>query len=106
MAEAVFTALDRRSLREDRADIVYTQIGSLAGPTAAVPSSLLRGRRIRIVGSGAGSISTAALLAELPGLMELIANGRIAVPYASYPLEKVGAAWRHAGPERAVIVPA
>ncbi|MFG3619540.1 hypothetical protein [Nocardia sp. NPDC047654] len=46
--------------------IDYAQIGSLAGTEAALPAALLRSRRIRIGGSGAGSVSKAAMIAELP----------------------------------------
>jgi hypothetical protein len=33
------------------------QIGSLAGTAASLPAALLRSRRIRITGSGVGSVS-------------------------------------------------
>ncbi|WP_255556027.1 quinone oxidoreductase family protein [Tessaracoccus palaemonis] len=105
VAELAFGALARRGLDEDSADITYTQIGGLAGPTAAVPASLLRSRRIRIVGSGAGSASTADLLKQLPGLLARIADGRIQVAYKSFSLADAAAAWAHRGPERAVLVP-
>jgi NADPH:quinone reductase-like Zn-dependent oxidoreductase len=54
-AETAFAALARRGLEEDTANIAYVQIGATAGPDAAVPAALLRSRRIRISGSGAGS---------------------------------------------------
>ncbi|MGH3421529.1 MAG: hypothetical protein ACRDOD_18295, partial [Streptosporangiaceae bacterium] len=41
-----------RGLREDTADIRYVQIGALAGAEAAVPSALLRSRKLTISGSG------------------------------------------------------
>ena len=67
-AEAAFRALGRHGLDEDSADIAYVQIGALAGPEAALPAALLRSRRIRVSGSGAGSASRAALIAEPPRL--------------------------------------
>ena len=54
VAETAFQALGRRGLSEDTADISYVQIGALAGAEAAVPSSLLRSRKLTISGSGAG----------------------------------------------------
>lgn len=105
VAEAAFAALGRSGLEEDDADISYVQIGSLAGLEAAVPAALLRSRRLKIVGSGAGSVSRERLMSELPRVMDRIADGTLTVPYAGFPLENVGEAWAHRGPERAVVVP-
>lgn len=105
VAEAAFAALGRRGLGDDDADISYVQIGSLGGATAALPSTLLRSRRIRISGNGAGSASTEQMLAELPRVMSLVADGTLEAPYAAYPLSRVGDAWTHTGRARAVVVP-
>jgi NADPH:quinone reductase-like Zn-dependent oxidoreductase len=87
------TALGRRGLGEDDADISYVQIGALAGPEAAVPSALLRSRHIRISGSGAGSSSIAVIRAEMPAYLGLIADGRVEVPVRTFPLPAVSDAW-------------
>jgi len=92
-AETTFTALARRGLEEDRANIAYVQIGAMAGPEASLPSSLLRSRRIRISGTGAGSASIADVLAQVPVYVQLIADGRIQVPTQIYPLSSIGEAW-------------
>ncbi|RNI19039.1 quinone oxidoreductase family protein [Flexivirga caeni] len=105
IAEAAFDALGRTGLAEDDADITYTQIGALAGPNAAVPSTLLRSRRIRIVGSGAGSATRETLATGLPEVIGLIGSGVLQVPHRAYPLSEVGRAWTHGGDERAVVVP-
>lgn len=106
-AESMFAALRRRGLAEDSADISYVQIGSLAGPDAAVPSTLLRSRRIRISGSGAGSASIAALIEQLPVYMGLIADGRVRVPVRMFSLPQVSDAWAaaHGSGTRVVVVP-
>jgi NADPH:quinone reductase-like Zn-dependent oxidoreductase len=107
-AEAAFQALGRRGLNEDHADISYVQIGSVAGPEASVPSTLLRSRKIRISGSGAGSASVAGIMAQIPVYMQLIADGRVDVPTRPFPLSAVADAWTAAsggsGP-RVVVVP-
>ena len=106
VAEAAFRALGRTGLSEDRADISYVQIGALAGPEAAVPSSLLRSRKLTISGSGAGSVPAAAIKAEIPRYIKLIADGSVQVPYRTFPLSEAGAAWTasaQAGP-RVVVV--
>jgi NADPH:quinone reductase-like Zn-dependent oxidoreductase len=105
VAEAAFAALARRSLDDDTADIAYVQIGSLGGATAAVPSALLRSRRLSIRGSGFGSVSTRDYLAEIPRVLDLMAAGRIVLPYTAYPLERIAGAWTHSGADRAVVVP-
>jgi NADPH:quinone reductase-like Zn-dependent oxidoreductase len=92
-AEAMFAALGGRGLGEDDADISYTQIGSLAGSEAALPASLLRSRHIRISGSGAGSVTVATIVAQLPGYMRLIADGDVRVPVRPFPLSRIADAW-------------
>ncbi|HYB88166.1 MAG TPA: zinc-binding alcohol dehydrogenase family protein [Streptosporangiaceae bacterium] len=106
-AEAMFRALGGHGLGEDRADIAYVQIGALAGPEASVPSSLLRSRRIKISGSGAGSASVAAIIDQLPVYMRLIADGRVHVPTRTFPLPRVADAWTAArgGGPRVVVTP-
>jgi NADPH:quinone reductase-like Zn-dependent oxidoreductase len=106
-AESAFRALGRRGLSEDKADIAYVQIGAMAGAEAAVPSSLLRSRRIRISGSGAGSASMAEMMRQLPAYIQQIADGVITVPARVIPLSLVTAAWAAAqdGGDRVVVVP-
>lgn len=93
VAESAFAALARRGLDQDRADIVYMEIGSMAGHEAAVPASLLRSRRIRIQGSGAGSANQAALMRQIPVFIEMIASGRLALPVRAFPLAQIADAW-------------
>lgn len=105
VAESAFAALGRRGLQDDDADISYVQIGAVAGADAQVPASLLRSRKITLSGSGAGSMSTADLMAQLPVLMGHLADGAIDVRYTAYPLERIGEAWTHGGRSRAVVTP-
>lgn len=103
VAESLFAALSRSGLEDDTADISYVQIGSLAGNAAALPSTLLRSRRITISGQGAGSSAMEELITKLPELMAMIADGSITVPYTAYPLERIADAWNHTGHTRAVV---
>jgi NADPH:quinone reductase-like Zn-dependent oxidoreductase len=93
VAETAFQALSRRGLAEDTADIAYVQIGALAGPEAAVPSALLRSRKLTISGSGAGSVPAAEIKAQIPLYLQLIADGSVQVPFRTFPLSDVAAAW-------------
>ncbi|HUQ58404.1 zinc-binding alcohol dehydrogenase family protein [Lentzea sp.] len=104
VAEAAFAVLGR-SGEDTEADTAYTQIGSLAGLEASLPADLLRSRRIRITGSGVGSVSPEEMLAEAPEVMARFADGSLQVPYTAFPLSRVGEAWAHTGRSRAVVVP-
>jgi NADPH:quinone reductase-like Zn-dependent oxidoreductase len=93
VAETAFHALGRRGFSEDAAAVKYVQIGALAGAEAAVPSALLRSRKITISGSGAGSVAAADIKAQIPAYIQLIADGSVQVPYRTFPLSDAGAAW-------------
>jgi len=104
-AELVWEALERRGMEEDDADILHVQIGTTAGPRAALPGSLLRSRRLVVRGSGAGSASMSEIMAQLPVFMENVAAGEAVAPVRVFPLSRVEEAWAYAGPDRAVVVP-
>jgi NADPH:quinone reductase-like Zn-dependent oxidoreductase len=107
VAETAFQALGRRGFSEDGASIKYVQIGALAGAEAAVPSALLRSRKLTISGSGAGSVPAAGIKAQIPAYIQLIADGSVQVPYRTFPLSDVSAAWTASaepGP-RVVLIP-
>lgn len=103
-AESAFVALETHALDEDRADIAYVQIGATAGSHASVPAAVLRSRKLRISGSGAGSASIADIFAQIPGYIELIANGAINVPVQVFPLERVNEGWNAAARGRPRVV--
>jgi NADPH:quinone reductase-like Zn-dependent oxidoreductase len=81
----------------DRAEparpLTWIEIGSVAGPTAAIPSAALRAARLQIVGSGQGSVSTQGILAELPELVQEIAKGTLEVAARPIPLTDVEQTW-------------
>jgi NADPH:quinone reductase-like Zn-dependent oxidoreductase len=106
-ADAAFVALGRRGLDEDRANIAYVQIGQIAGAHASLPASLLRSRRIRISGSGAGSAQIADVIAQLPAYMALIAERRVEVPTQIFQLSNIADAWDAStrSGNRVVVVP-
>jgi NADPH:quinone reductase-like Zn-dependent oxidoreductase len=107
VAEAAFRALASAKFGEDDSEIKYVQIGSLAGLEAAVPSALLRSRKVTISGSGAGSVSGADIRAQIPRYIDLIGGGSVDVPFRTFPLSDIGTAWTESaksGP-RVVVVP-
>lgn len=106
VAEAALAALHRRSLAEDTAAVSYVQIGDLAGSDAVIPAAVLRSRRIQLRGSGAGSLPAAAIAAEIPAYLDLLATGAVELSVAAFPLSDVAAAWTAPipGGTRAVLV--
>jgi NADPH:quinone reductase-like Zn-dependent oxidoreductase len=103
--QAIAALLTARADRSRPLD--WVQIGSVAGPDIQLPSAALRSTAMRLQGSGQGSVSPRAYLAELPSLVEEITAGTIAVQPNPVPLAAVEAAWarRDAPGERTVLVP-
>ena len=94
--------------RADRGQpLTWIQIGSVAGPTAAIPSAALRAARLQIVGSGQGSVSTREILAELPALAQEITGGSFVIDARPTSLTDVEQAWADAAgtTQRIVITP-
>jgi hypothetical protein len=71
----------------------WIEIGSIAGPTAAIPSAALRAARLQILGSGQGSEPTQDILAELPALAAAITTGTLRIDARAVPLSDVETAW-------------
>jgi D-arabinose 1-dehydrogenase-like Zn-dependent alcohol dehydrogenase len=105
VAELAWEALAGRGLAEDTADVLHVEVGTAAGERASLPGSLLRSRRFTVRGAGAGSASLAAIIAQLPAYMELIATGTVVPSVRPFPLSRAAEAWTYSGPERAVVVP-
>ena len=94
--------------REDRSRALdWIQIGSVAGPSIELPSAALRSANLRLMGSGQGSVSTRAIVAELPRLAEEIMAGHISVDAMPVPLSQVEQVWNAPVPagRRVVLVP-
>lgn len=72
-----------------------------------MPAALLRSRRIRISGSGAGSASIAEIMAELAVYMGHIAAGAVDVPVRVFALPDIARAWaaEGAGGDRVAVTP-
>jgi hypothetical protein len=87
--------------------INWIQIGSIAGPTMALPSVALRSTNLRVLGSGQGSVPVADIVAELPRLIDELAAGRLTIHPARVPLAEVEATWTAAESQgqRIVFVP-
>jgi NADPH:quinone reductase-like Zn-dependent oxidoreductase len=71
----------------------WIEIGSMAGATITLPSAALRSANLQLLGSGQGSLTTAAIVAELPALADQLAAGTFVVDPISRPLSEVESAW-------------
>ncbi|MGY1875735.1 MULTISPECIES: zinc-binding alcohol dehydrogenase family protein [Nocardia] len=92
--------------RRDRGTpLNWIQIGSIAGQTLPVHSSLLRASRLQICGSGIGSVSPRDFLAELPELAVAVHTGAIDVQARPVPLAQVNETWSAATDDRIVYLP-
>ena len=85
-------------------DTSYVQIGALAGPNAALPAALLRSRSVKVSGSGLGSVGMDVMWRLMPEYVTRIAEGRVEVPIATYPLSDVAQAWTAKPEDNARIV--
>jgi NADPH:quinone reductase-like Zn-dependent oxidoreductase len=89
---------------DDSRPLTWIEVGSVAGPTAAIPSAALRALPLQIVGSGQGSVSTAGILAELPALVDEIGSGAWRIDARAVPLAGVTSAWRANESEARVVL--
>jgi NADPH:quinone reductase-like Zn-dependent oxidoreductase len=89
---------------DDGQPLAWVQIGSVAGPTAAIPSAALRAARLQIVGSGQGSVPARDFLAELPALAAAITDGTLRIDARTVPLRDVESAWQDTGGDQRVVV--
>ncbi len=104
---AVDTMVAMARHRVDRGrSLSWVEIGSVAGPTAAIPSAALRAVRLQIVGSGQGSVPTTDIVAELDSLAAEITRGTFDVAAVAVPLSDVEQAWDdRRSDQRIVVVP-
>jgi NADPH:quinone reductase-like Zn-dependent oxidoreductase len=105
------TAAAMLAVVTDRANrgepLTWIEIGSVAGPTAAIPSAALRAARLQIIGSGQGSVGTPEIIAELPELAQQITAGAFDIDARPVPLIDVEQAWADAAgtTQRIVLTP-
>ncbi|MGW4114402.1 quinone oxidoreductase family protein [Actinosynnema sp. NPDC004786] len=92
--------------RRDRgAPLEWVQIGSVAGETSPVPAAVLRASRLRLLGSGIGSVPARDFLVELPELALAVHRGAIDVRARAVPLSRVAETWDAETDDRVVYVP-
>jgi hypothetical protein len=101
--------VDLLTARADRGTaLTWIQIGSVAGPTAPIPSAALRSARLQIVGSGIGSVPGGDFVKELPQMAAAVADNAFDVRARAVPLAEIEQAWTSTAgaADRIVVVPA
>jgi NADPH:quinone reductase-like Zn-dependent oxidoreductase len=83
--------------------LTWIEIGSVAGPTAMIPSAAFRAARLTLVGSGQGSVPTRDIVAELPGLAVEIAGGAFRIDARAVPLFDVETAWKETDSTQRIV---
>lgn len=79
------------------------EVGESAGKTITLPGATLRSIDLRMMGSGFGSVSLEGVLAAIPTLFEIAANGGFRVDVEPIPLAEVEAAWSRVEKGRRIV---
>jgi NADPH:quinone reductase-like Zn-dependent oxidoreductase len=80
--------------RRDRGkELVWIQIGAMAGPGAEILSAALRSTRLDIVGSGVGSVPGHDFRNEISEIAKAVTDGAFDVRTQTIPLTDVNTAW-------------
>ncbi|WP_374025281.1 zinc-binding dehydrogenase [Mycobacterium sp. HNNTM2301] len=80
--------------RRDRGkDLVWIEVGSMAGSSTEIASAALRSTRLQIVGSGVGSVPGHDFRKEVPKIAQAITAGAFDIRTRTIPLSDVTTAW-------------
>lgn len=102
-AESLMAAVVGHASGEQAPRIRYVQIGSMAGPTIAMPAEALRSSGLELMGSGVGSVSNEALVRNIGEMMKAIVPGGLRVQTDAVPLVQVESAWNGKTADRVVF---
>jgi NADPH2:quinone reductase len=79
------------------------EVGESAGSTISLPGAVLRSVDIKLLGSGFGSASMAAILKAIPELFQMAAKGALHIDAEAVPLAEVEAAWSRVEKGRRIV---
>ncbi len=95
-AELLIGQLARPDLHSSNPDarIRFVAVGAMAGPNITLPSSVLRGSRLELLGSGTGNFPPPAAMAKAIGdVFALAERGMLPLDIATYGLDAITEAW-------------
>lgn len=104
--DALYAIIPRR--KNDEQQLSWIQIGSVAGPEAAIPSAALRATNLHLIGSGQGSVTTGDIVTELAELAAAVNSDAFSISARAVPLHDVHQIWGEASRsrDRFVLTPA
>jgi NADPH:quinone reductase-like Zn-dependent oxidoreductase len=102
-AEMILAALGGPNAPRGASRIRYVQIGSLAGTTITLESSLLRSSGVEILGSGLGSVTDKELVAGIDQFLKAFVSGRFRIAIDVQPLSDVERAWNQPSGEKRLV---
>ena len=79
------------------------EVGSMAGRTITLPAETLRSMDLTLMGSGFGASPLDRILAAIPGLFGMAAEGRLTVAAEAVPLAEVEEAWGRVEKGRRIV---
>jgi len=97
--EALATKFDADASRPTR----LVEVGESAGKSISLPGATLRSIDLKLMGSGFGAVPLARVLAAIPTLFSLAAEGSLQVAADAVPLAEVEAAWSRRESGRRIV---
>jgi NADPH:quinone reductase-like Zn-dependent oxidoreductase len=104
-AELLLSAIAAQGQHDPSPRLRFVQIGSIAGPTVALPAATLRSTGLELLGSGLGSLPQRALLSAVAGVAQALLSGRLIMEHRRIPLREVEQSWNLPTADRIVYTP-
>jgi len=79
------------------------EVGASAGPNISLPGAILRSVDLTLLGSGFGSAAMDVIVAAIPKLFSLAAEGKLEIDAEAVPLSEVEAAWGRVDKGRRIV---
>jgi NADPH2:quinone reductase len=89
LLEAIAKQFNSRATHRTR----LVEVGSSAGPAITLPGATLRSVDLTLLGSGFGSARLDEIVAAIPHLFEMAAQGKLTIGVEAAPLAEVESAW-------------
>jgi NADPH:quinone reductase-like Zn-dependent oxidoreductase len=101
--ELLLEALAKGFRMESTGPIRLVEVGESAGRTISLPGAVLRSIDLSLKGSGFGSVSIDRILAAIPTLFSMAADGKLKVAVEPIPLSEVETAWNRVEKGRRIV---
>ncbi len=99
LLEALATGFKASATRRTR----LVEVGASAAPTITLPGAVLRAIDLHLLGSGFGSAAMDKILAAIPELFRLAAEGKLTMDVEAVSLEQVESAWNRSDQGKRIV---